>query len=343
MKNIRKFVERKSHERASKQIVGLGKYRNLRHYEFEFREVPDLIIAARDFKTSFGYFPITFGLFPRSLENVIESKRDLVVSPVIPGKPYSFNKQEDYFASYAKSQWAITHKKGGWDCMRHLEILGNGSIPLMHDAKRIPESAMFFYPKDFLAEIYLEFTSHPFVPDSSVREYVRIWMERYLTAESVVKNMLTLEGRDKIELQDRILFVDAVLTEQVDYMSAVILSGLLTLFPGKIDILEKAPRYLFDDYNLELQDLYGRGFGYAKCCSADSRSVVTAKELDPRLYSSVVIPNALSNKDFLFKFRSSMRRDQLILVEGGDEPISDRELKELQSFSDLIFIREGVK
>lgn len=39
---------------------------------------------------------------------------------------YIFENEEEYYNDYKKSLFAITRKKGGWDCMRHYEILACG-------------------------------------------------------------------------------------------------------------------------------------------------------------------------------------------------------------------------
>ena len=36
--------------------------------------------------------------------------------------------QDAYYADYQRSYFGLTYKKGGWDCMRHLEIMANGTL-----------------------------------------------------------------------------------------------------------------------------------------------------------------------------------------------------------------------
>ena len=43
---------------------------------------------------------------------------------------YIFDDEESYYNDYAKSLFAITMKKGGWDCLRHYEILAAGCLPV---------------------------------------------------------------------------------------------------------------------------------------------------------------------------------------------------------------------
>ncbi len=68
---------------------------------------------------------------------------------VIPGKmeTYVFRDEKSYYEDYQKSYFAVTHKKGGWDCMRHYEILANGCVPYFHDIVFCPDNTMVDFPK----------------------------------------------------------------------------------------------------------------------------------------------------------------------------------------------------
>jgi len=66
---------------------------------------------------------------------------------------YIFKTERDYYQDYAESLFAITMKKGGWDCMRHLEILANGCIPLFLDLDQCPKTTCTHLPKPELLEV----------------------------------------------------------------------------------------------------------------------------------------------------------------------------------------------
>ena len=342
-RNIRKFFDRRSHEISTTHISRLSLKCAPLEKQFKLPDIPDLITSAKFFKGKYGYSPITFGSFKTlNLEPQLNSKF-FFLSPIVPGKPYSFNDEVDYFQAYSKSVWAITHKKGGWDCMRHLEIMASGCIPLMHDAKKIPECAMFYYPKELFAKLYLEFKKSPFLPGPDLLEFIEKWMAMYLTSGSVVQNMLNLVSPEFDIKNKKILFVDPTLAHSVDYMSAVVLHGLLQTFPSKIDILECAPRYMFDDYTDATNSLYGRGFGYSKSCRAEKRNVVNLSDINFSDYFFVVVTNSLRNLEFLEKNIKSLANTHLVLIEGGDDPMTAAELGQLQTFSEHVFSREGVR
>lgn len=50
-----------------------------------------------------------------------------------------FTDEESYYQEYRESRFAFTCKKGGWDCMRHLEIMCNGCVPIFTDIEDCPE------------------------------------------------------------------------------------------------------------------------------------------------------------------------------------------------------------
>lgn len=62
-----------------------------------------------------------------------------------------FTTEEDYYKEYQESRFAFTCKKGGWDCMRHMEILGNGCIPIFTDIENCPSNTCFNLPKRYLS------------------------------------------------------------------------------------------------------------------------------------------------------------------------------------------------
>ena len=98
--------------------------------------------------------PITFSI-PK--EKICESDtlvKTKILSSLIPGviSTYIYNTEEEYYNEYKKSYFAITKKKGGWDCMRHYEILANGCIPYFINIKECPKNTMYLLPKELFIE-----------------------------------------------------------------------------------------------------------------------------------------------------------------------------------------------
>lgn len=51
---------------------------------------------------------------------------------------YAFDQESDYYEDIARSHYAVTMKKGGWDCMRHYEIAANHTVPAFYRLNEKP-------------------------------------------------------------------------------------------------------------------------------------------------------------------------------------------------------------
>lgn len=81
-------------------------------------------------------------------------KKTKVLSDIVPGGPYRFGagQQEEYYQEYRSSRFAITTRKGGWDCLRHYEILACGCIPLFKDLELCPINTLTSFPKELVLQ-----------------------------------------------------------------------------------------------------------------------------------------------------------------------------------------------
>jgi len=107
-------------------------------------------------------FPLSFSVPDEYVVTRIPQKERLL-APLKPGDAttYVFDKtqQDDYYQVYQKSRFAMTKKKGGWDCLRHYEIMMNGCIPLFEDLDNCPDATLTTYPKHLNTEAYRLFHS----------------------------------------------------------------------------------------------------------------------------------------------------------------------------------------
>lgn len=92
--------------------------------------------------------PIGISINKKKITNYNCSK-EILLAHLIPGvqETYIYKSEDDYYNSYKKSHFGLTVKKGGWDCLRHLEILANDCIPYFPDIENCPESTMTFFQK----------------------------------------------------------------------------------------------------------------------------------------------------------------------------------------------------
>jgi hypothetical protein len=101
------------------------------------------------------------------------------LDPSFGGKAtYKFGagQQSEYYKHYQESRFAITRKKGGWDCLRHYEILMNGCIPVFEGLEHCPSKTMYFFPKDLVTAACRELLPW----DSSKEDRYKMYVERLL-------------------------------------------------------------------------------------------------------------------------------------------------------------------
>ncbi len=94
--------------------------------------------------------PIGFSI-PKEKVTIGDFKKTQAFASVIPGNPhkntYTFDNEADYYNDMKRSFFGYTCKKGGWDAMRHYELIANGCIPFFLDIEKCPERTMIRFPK----------------------------------------------------------------------------------------------------------------------------------------------------------------------------------------------------
>jgi len=65
---------------------------------------------------------------------------------------FVFNTELEYYRQYGESYFAYTERRGGWDRIRHYEIIAAGALPYFNDLESCPVSTLTFLPKHELFE-----------------------------------------------------------------------------------------------------------------------------------------------------------------------------------------------
>lgn len=216
----------------------------------EFRK--EIWNSAHQLQSVSGTYPISFGYLRPTCAPCRKSRW---VSSVIPGMPYSYKSERRYRRQYAESMFGVTHKKGGWDCHRHLEILFAGAMPFMPDVDRLPEGSMHFYPTHLFRDIRDAVLADRDFDFSKMELELHACLASTLTAEAVAQYVWQTLSHPK-----RVYFLDFELHKSPDYLSLQLLAGLLRLHQPKVYGANR-PMYLWRSRHS--QHLYGRGFGYA--------------------------------------------------------------------------------
>lgn len=107
------------------------------------RELHDYSFINNDLRI----FPISFSI-PESKFMQINQNKIYWIAPMNPGDPssYIYDNEYDYYDQYNKSYFAYTCEKGGWDCLRHYEIIASGCLPVFDKVDHMPKLTMINWP-----------------------------------------------------------------------------------------------------------------------------------------------------------------------------------------------------
>lgn len=92
--------------------------------------------------------------FPEEKITKLKYKKNRILARIIPGikNSYIYDDKNSYYKSYRDSYFGLTTKKGGWDCLRHYEIIANNCIPYFPDLELCPKMTLHSFPKDIILE-----------------------------------------------------------------------------------------------------------------------------------------------------------------------------------------------
>ena len=227
-----------------------------------------------------------------------------VLSNIIPGEiglsNYTYNTEESYYQEYRESMFAITHKKNGWDCMRHYEILANGCIPIFRDIDKIPNSIMTSFPKSLVKEgnlLFLDFEGKQFkdltpydierynILNKKLLDYTRV----FLTTEKLASYILSTSNNNNVS---KVLILNDSTTE--DYLADLIIHGFKNLLGTNCHEFPKK-EYLYPNYKPGYNKLYGKGFTYTNTLQTTLRDDFMDNDIDTHIrskhYDLIIYPN----------------------------------------------------
>lgn len=104
---------------------------------------------------------------------------------------YIFDNESDYYMDYQISKFGLTKKKGGWDSMRHYEILANKCIPLFENLSECPEYSLTNLPKKILVDInnnYLNISNEEYF---QYLEYLHSYTLEKLTTDKLANYLIS--------------------------------------------------------------------------------------------------------------------------------------------------------
>ena len=303
------------------------------------REATRIDTLARECQQSLGVWPLSFSYPRRIVSGELQPER--VVSRVLPGVPYAFDDEAAYLREYTSARVGITHRKAGWDCFRHLEILGSGCAPLMPDIDAMPKFTMIHYPKEAMGAILANALRRDAYPGPQTRKFLVGFTEEFLSSAAMARYLLRCSG---LSGADSVVFVDEALPTQADYLSLTTLIGLKQVFGDRCVAVPEV-EYLYDDYAGDSSRLYGRGFGYCRALPRRAQASATYREASienviARMKPDAVVVGSIArNRSVAERLLRILDAEKTIWIHGEDHPPSREEEQFLRTSQTHTFVR----
>jgi hypothetical protein len=95
--------------------------------------------------------PIQFGIPKEKIRPIDLSRKATLMAHCDPRdrSTYQYYDSESrYYDQYSDAYFGYTMKKGGWDCMRHVEILAAGCVPYFAGLDDCPADTLALFPRE---------------------------------------------------------------------------------------------------------------------------------------------------------------------------------------------------
>jgi len=300
--------------------------------------LPDADALCREIDQTIGprrVYPISFSVPDHLVRSAVPEKTQDFAGGTSRGRrAYKFGsgQQQAYYDDYAASHFGLTYRKGGWDCMRHLETMANGCLPYFPGGADIPRYTMAHYPKRIIVEAMAQagnvgVEGYELVRRDAARPVVAYesaytalvdrmlaHIRQHTTTIAMADYLLRQMGKPNAK---RVLFLAS--GKKTDYVCDLLFHGLRQRFgAGCVDANKLA--WMYQSYPPQQRgSLYGKGFTYAghleeiEVDRGDIRRRITQRAFDLVVYGSATRYN-----DLLPLVREHYARDEVALVDGED-------------------------
>jgi hypothetical protein len=131
-------------------------------------------------------------IVPIKYDYIKKDRSTMIPKPNHDQSSYIYTNEDDYYNEYKHSKFAMTHRKGGWDCLRHYEILMNGCIPLFPDLSFCPKYTMTRFPKRIIAECNRLYLDEKLSESdyNEYREYSLDYTRNFLTTTAMFQSLI---------------------------------------------------------------------------------------------------------------------------------------------------------
>lgn len=138
-------------------------------------------------------YPISFAIPKEKILHKYPEKTR-VLAHIIPGQldTYIYDNELDYYKGYQESYFGMTHAKGGWDCLRHYEILANRCIPYFPGLDVCPHNTMMTFPKGIIRDTNEMFDSGELDEEKyeALENLLYCYTTSYLTTAALIGDII---------------------------------------------------------------------------------------------------------------------------------------------------------
>ena len=210
---------------------------------------------------------------------------------LIPGtqKDHRFGQgeQDAYYKYYQTSRFARTRKKGGWDCLRHYEILMNGCIPIFEALEYCPNATMVTFPKELVLHAVKDLLPWEETPEriELYNSYVLKLLNhvrQYCTISAVTRRFISymppLLTNGELDSSKKILMINGC--PGINYSRELLSIGLRQFY---LENFTEFPRndILYDTCNT----IGAHGNGYTYSGHLDSTIPINRESIEERILS----------------------------------------------------------
>lgn len=288
-------------------------------------------------------YPISFSYPSMKWERYTNLRYNCVrphdFSYIIPGRPYSFEREEDYMNTYGKCKFAITMKKAGYDCLRHYEILAAGAVPYFIGLSDIPRNTMHTFPaslikqvmqlpgvpsEDVVVQTIKDGTGVPFIDhcifDNNHFEFLRTSLMRICANQILTSHLYKYlkASNKKLKTSSRVAVWTHTKTEcWVDYQHVMVCIALIEA--GHHIVVNVNIDFIFEDTDVNPLTLYGRGFSISKCVNASLRVLYTlTSDIGAAASCDFIVLTTLSNSGIPVELQTQFGKTPTISIDGND-------------------------